>query len=290
MAKYTEDITYLILDKDELKSKVAERLTIGQEFLIRNVTTKEELQQCWDEFINWDYYNLEMVKQAFEYPDNSYEREYKRYTGGGGMIVPGAYKPPTFEESIESNRSEMRQQVRKLKIFLDKIDLLRTKPGLVTVKQVKESELNKLLTLLKRFHKITQELRDRRTNREPLVIKDEYDVQYLLSALLKLHFDDVRKEEFSPSNSGANTRLYFVLKEEKIIVETKMTNEKMSTKTLGEELLIDISRYKSYPDCTDLVIFVYDKGDYINNKRGFTADLEKQSTPEMKVTIVIIPN
>jgi hypothetical protein len=127
-------------------------------------------------------------------------------------------------------------------------------------------------------------------DREPLVIKDEYDVQYLLNTLLKLHFDDLRVEEFSPSNSGANTRLDFVLKNEVIVLETKMTNEKLKTKTLGEELLIDIGRYKAYPGFTDLVIFIYDKGDHITNKRGFSADLEKQATPQMKVTVVIIPD
>ena len=68
-----------------------------------------------------------------------------------------------------------------------------------------------------------------------------------------------------------------------------MTSETLNTKTLGEELLIDIGRYKSYPNCRRLVLFVYDKGDYITNKRGLIADLEKQSTKEMTVSVVIVP-
>lgn len=290
MVKNTEEIAHLILDKEEFKKGITERLKIGQEFLTRNVATKEDLQKCWEEFIDWDYYNQEMIKQAFEYPDNIYAQEYKRHTNGGAFFFPGTYKPPTFDESVDSNRKEMGHQVWKVKIFLDKIDLLRIKHSVVTAKSTKESDVNKLVLLLKRFHRVAQELRERRVERVPLVIKDEYDVQYLLNALLKLHFDDVRGEEFSPSNSGANTRPDFVLKEEKIVLETKMTNEKLKTKTLGEELLIDIGRYKAYPDFTDLVIFIYDKGDHIINKRGFSADLEKQSTSEMKVTVIIIPD
>jgi len=231
-----------------------------------------------------------MIKQAFEYPDNFYGREYKRHSGGGGIIFPGAYKPPTFDESIASNREEMGHQVWKLKVFLDKIDLLRIKPGSASLKTARQSDVNTLVLLLRRFHKIAQEFRDRRIDREPLVIRDEYDVQYLLNALLKLHFDDVRSEEFSPSNSGANTRLDFVLKEEGIVLETKMTNEKLRSKALGEELLIDIGRYKAYPNCTDLVIFIYDKGDHIVNKKGFAADLENQSSPRLKITVVIVPD
>lgn len=271
-------------------AKVTNRLAIGQEFLIREVTDRDELDKCWKEFIDWDYYNLEMIKQAFEYPDNVYSTEYQRHTGGGGIFFPGSYKPPTFEESVESNRREMGYQVSNLKRFLDKIELLRVKPGLQIEGPVKEIHLENLLRLLKRFHKIAQELRDRRTDREPVVITDEYDVQYLLKALLKLYFDDVRAEEYSPSNAGANTRLDFVLKNEGIVLETKMTHEKLKAKALGEELLIDIGRYKAYPACTDLVIFVYDKGDYITNKRGFAADLEKQSTPAFKVSVVIVPD
>lgn len=192
MAKSTENIASLILDKGELKDKVSGRLAIGQEFLTRVVITKDELDECWKDFIDWDHYNLEMIKQAFEFPDNTYAIEYKRYTGGGGIIFPSAYKPSTFEESVASNREEMGHQVWKLKVFLDKIDLLRIKPGTASLAAARPSAVSTLVLLLRRFHKIAQELRDRRTDREPLVIRDEYDVQYLLSGLLKLHFDDIR--------------------------------------------------------------------------------------------------
>jgi len=52
---------------------------------------------------------------------------------------------------------------------------------------------------------------------------------------------------------------------------------------------VDIGRYKSYTNCRNFVIFVYDKGDFITNKRGLIADLEKQSTMEMTVSVVIVP-
>ena len=68
-----------------------------------------------------------------------------------------------------------------------------------------------------------------------------------------------------------------------------MTRDGLANKKLGEELLIDIGRYKGYPDCLDLVIFIYDKGDYITNKKGFISDFHKQSTPDFKVTVIISP-
>lgn len=290
MVKNSGRVDFLISDKEEFKQKVIERLGIGKEFVERKMSTKEESNVCWKEFIKWDHYNLEMIKQAFEYPDNVYADDYNRIRDSvGGIYFPGSYKEPTVQESIESTRGEISAQIWKLERFSEKIELLKVKIDPNLKEKSSKFGLDSLLLLLKRFHKVAQELRYRRSDREPIAIRDEYDVQYLLGALLKLYFDDVRPEEYSPSNAGANTRLDFVLKVEKIIIETKMTNEHLKTKTLGEELLVDIGRYKAYPNCSHLVVFIYDKGDHILNKRGFIADLEKQSTTEMTISVVIMP-
>lgn len=290
MTKDNRRTEYLIRDKHEFQEQVFNRLAFGKEFIERKITTKEESKKCWSEFIKWDLYNLEMLRQAFEFPDNVYAEEYNRSQPSvGGIFFPGSYKEPSVQDIIQNTLEEMSNQVWKLERFFDKIELLKVRVD--SLQQIKLSRygLDDLLRLLLRFHKITQELRNRRSDREPLVIRDEYDVQYILGALLKLYFDDVRVEDYSPSNSGANSRLDFVLKEEKIIIETKMTTENLKVKILGEELLIDIGRYKAYPDCSHLVIFIYDRGDYIINKRGFIADLEKQSTIDMTISVLIVP-
>ncbi len=58
-----------------------------------------------------------------------------------------------------------------------------------------------------RFHKIAKQLRNRHDNRQTLPIKDEYDVQDLLHALLYLYFDDIRAEEWTPSYAGKSARV-----------------------------------------------------------------------------------
>ena len=98
-----------------------------------------------------------------------------------------------------------------------------------------------------------------------------------------------RPEEFSPSNSGSNSRIDFALKNEKIIIEVKFTSESLTAKELGEELLIDIGRYIEYPDCRDLQIFVYDPREHVSNKKGLINDLQKKSTDDLKVTVIITP-
>jgi hypothetical protein len=49
--------------------------------------------------------------------------------------------------------------------------------------------------LCSRFHVVARQLRSRRENRDALEVEDEYDVQYLFHALLKVFFEDVRAEE-----------------------------------------------------------------------------------------------
>jgi hypothetical protein len=65
-----------------------------------------------------------------------------------------------------------------------------------------------------RFHSVVRQLRSRHDGRTALVVEDEYDVQDLLHALLRLHFDDIRPEEWTPSYGGKSTRMDFLLKKE----------------------------------------------------------------------------
>jgi hypothetical protein len=57
----------------------------------------------------------------------------------------------------------------------------------------------RLIQLADSFHRVAVKLRERRAEREPLLIKDEYDVQYIFAALLETRFDDVRPEDWIPT-------------------------------------------------------------------------------------------
>ncbi len=154
----------------------------------------------------------------------------------------------------------------------------------------KEREaVEEIQNLFSRFHRIANTLRKRHDNRPTLDIKDEYDVQDLLKALLQIHFEDVRTEEWTPSYAGKCSRIDFVLKEQEIVVEVKMTREKLGDKELGDQLIIDIERYKSHPSCRTLVCFVYDPGGLVRNPKGLTKDLESQSREGLKVKVFISP-
>lgn len=136
-----------------------------------------------------------------------------------------------------------------------------------------------------KFHKIARQLRTRYSDRETLKISDEYDVQDLLHALLLMYFDDVRAEEWTPSYAGGCVRMDFLIKDIQTVIEVKKTRASMSPKNLGEELIIDIEKYQSHPDCKHLYCFVYDPEGLLGNPVGIKADLEAKHKDFLKVFI-----
>ncbi|MCC5653923.1 hypothetical protein LC609_29930 [Nostoc sp. XA013] len=143
--------------------------------------------------------------------------------------------------------------------------------------------------LLKRFHLVARQLRERHNERSTLQIEDEYDVQDLLHALLKIDFEDIRAEEVCPSYAGGSSRVDFLLKQQNIMLEVKKTRKGLEAKEIGQELIIDIARYSDHPDLKTLVCFVYDPEMRIGNPKGLATDLEKRSTDNLKVKVFIFP-
>lgn len=149
--------------------------------------------------------------------------------------------------------------------------------------------LNVVLHICSRFSNVVRSLKKRYSNRTPLTMKDEYDVQYLLNSLLTVSFDDVRSEEPVPSCASTSSRIDFLLKNEGIAIETKMTRANLDDKELSKQLIQDIAQYQAHPDVTTLVCFVYDPNQLIVNPVSIINDLEQQSRDNLTVKVVITP-
>lgn len=145
-----------------------------------------------------------------------------------------------------------------------------------------------LLNVLDKFHLVARQLRHRYDSRSTLNVTDEYDVQDLLHSLLRLHFDDIRPEEWTPSYAGKSSRMDFLLKEYKTVIEVKRTRIGLTTKELGNQLIDDIARYQSHPDCESLVCFAYDPEGLVGNPRGLERDLSREDS-SLKVKVIIRP-
>jgi len=149
------------------------------------------------------------------------------------------------------------------------------------------SSINVVRKICSRFQIVAKQLRDHRhENRDTIIIEDEYDVQDLLHALLKIFFDDIRPEEWTPSYAGGSSRMDFLIKNEKIVVEVKKTREGLKGKQIADQLIIDIDRYKAtHLDCETLFCFVYDPKSLIQNPIGFENDINEKHKGEAEVLI-----
>jgi hypothetical protein len=295
MAKRTTSIDdntpdYLIKDKAQFEKDLQLRIANGERLISHQPTTWEELEQLRQDYYAWDEYNAELISRAFN--KGTASRDYQNYTYIGISFIGGG--GPPFPESVEEVRQDVDKKVQRLRRLKEKLPLIDEQPGLLITRVVgrdyQKEGLDFLDKLFSRFHRTAQILRHRHGDRETIALHDEYDVQDLMNALLALHFDDVRKEDASPSYAGGNSRVDFLLQKEQIVVEVKMTNVNLKDKQVGEQLIIDIGRYRGHPNCKILVVFVYDKGDHIRNKVGLKNDLEKMSTEEIRVKVHIEPN
>ena len=154
--------------------------------------------------------------------------------------------------------------------------------------QVDYQTIDFLRNIFLKFHRITLSLRKRHGGRPAFEINDEYDVQDLLYSLLLLYFDDIRREEWTPTYAGGAARMDALLKKEKVVIECKKIRLGLGAKEVGEQLIVDAARYRTHPDCKTLVCFVYDPEGIIQNPEGLK-DLERESNDEFKILVYVYP-
>ena len=148
--------------------------------------------------------------------------------------------------------------------------------------------LSRIELICQRFHRVVRQFQQRHNDRPTFDIEDEYDVQDMLHALLSLHFEDIRPEEWTPSYAGASSRVDFLLKQEKIVVEVKKTRNGLKAREVCEQLIIDIARYQTHQDCKLLLCFVYDPDGKIANPVGLEKDLESIAS-RIRVRVIVTP-
>lgn len=142
--------------------------------------------------------------------------------------------------------------------------------------------------ICRRFPLSARELSNRHAQRHPFTIKDEYDVQDLLRAVLRLHFSDVRVEEWNPSYGGVQSRSDLLLKPERVVLETKMTRKGLGQRELVSQLIVDKAQYATHPACDTLVCFVYDPDRRLINPEAIERDLSDDAAA-LRTVVVVSP-
>ena len=128
-------------------------------------------------------------------------------------------------------------------------------------------------TLCCRFHSVARQLRLRGEYRATLNVEDEFDAQDLLHALLRIQFDNIDTDEWTPSYSSGAPRTTLLLNDRRLAVIVKKTRPGLNAKDLTDQLRIDVERYRSHDRCRTLLCFMYDPEGRIGNPRGLEASL-----------------
>ncbi|MCW5800550.1 MAG: hypothetical protein KIT40_18815 [Nitrospira sp.] len=139
-----------------------------------------------------------------------------------------------------------------------------------------------------RFHLVARQLRLRKEYRPTLEITDEYDLQDLFYALLRLQFDEVGTEEWTPAYTSGAPRTSYLLDWEKTVVVVKQTRSGLTTKDLAEQIAADTARYSARPNGANLVCFVYDPDGRVGNPRGLEAD-RSSTEGTYRVEVIVAP-
>lgn len=243
---------------------------------------KELIKECENSILSTKWYP-EGVLGAYYYVDSTkYAGWYIKVVSFLKSFLPEnsdyVKRVVGCEFNYFSNASSCNSVLKSIIEYIEKgIIMISTTDSFDT-----NAELQRIFT---RFNRIVRQLRSRFNRRPTLEICDEYDVQDLLCALLKLYFDDIRTEEWTPSYAGKSARVDFLLKKEQLVIEVKKTRVGLTDREIGDQLIVDVDRYKAHPDCHTLICFVYDPEGLIGNPAGMMKDLNERHKGFVKVVI-----
>lgn len=151
------------------------------------------------------------------------------------------------------------------------------RPAETRADQPQPDPIDLLRKVCLRFHAVARQLRLRKDYRTTLEVEDDYDLQDLLCALLKLEFDEVGADEWTPPYAGGSTRATLLLNGEQIAIVCKKTRSGLTTKELAEQIAADARHYSSRESCRHLFCFIYDPEGRIGSPTRLESDLTSVS-------------
>ncbi len=128
-----------------------------------------------------------------------------------------------------------------------------------------------------------------RLPRPTIEMVDEYDVQDALHAILRLFFEDVRAEPWTPSYADNQNRIDFVLPDHQIAIEVKHTGGRLTQRHIADQLIIDARYYRQDTSCKQLICLVYDPNLRLKNAVALEKDLSCEDE-DFRVCVIVCPH
>lgn len=126
-------ISRLIMNKEEFKQKLEERIGLGKELLELNVKVisvnpytrtpnvkydDEEKTEFFSAFTKWDNFNIELLKHAFNYSQNEYKKEYEDSYHMASMYGS--------DDIVADKKKTIKKRINTLESFIERLDMIPT--------------------------------------------------------------------------------------------------------------------------------------------------------------------
>ncbi len=115
----------LVTPRAEAEARLADRIEKGQELQHRAIESEKELEQARDDYHSWYEYNKRLLGTLF---NNSSEAD--KYRPATTVLL---VSPTTLYEQIETFRSGVRSDVRKLCSIVEQLELIPVAPDVQTL-------------------------------------------------------------------------------------------------------------------------------------------------------------
>lgn len=205
-------IPQLLMSRAKAEKLLQNQIKRGETAQAGDIFSDEGLKEILDRIDAWEEQTKDLLKSMFDSSELA-----DRFTRAASEYKKGT--------NLKQNISYVGGRVTYKNYCLDEIrkdlSLYEEVEEEKSVKDSPEKYIKVLDKISTRFHIIVRQLRERYNDRETLDVKDEYDVQDLLHAILRLFFDDIRAEDVSPQYAGGSARVDFLVKQEQIVIETK---------------------------------------------------------------------
>lgn len=137
--------TFLKKPKNIFKEEIQERLLKGEEIIKNSMQIQVDIKSVKSKFSSWDDYNLELLKQSFNEPNNEYRRSYEKAGESSGMMISTMGARTTITEILQELISKINSKVDNLRKLAQKIEILKSsEPGRITIDNEKNLDMSQI--------------------------------------------------------------------------------------------------------------------------------------------------
>ncbi len=120
----------LVVGRAEFKGVLLDRLDKGKDIFNRKVTNVSELEALEKDFLKWDDFNSEYLKQSFNNESNLYR---KSYDDSGYSFSPFGYSDNSPAAQLGRLKERIEAKNASIETLIDKVDLLKSAVGERTI-------------------------------------------------------------------------------------------------------------------------------------------------------------